>query len=162
MTKQTMEAFHKLMLQEENFENALSLKEMLDKLVNYRVERAIDTFNRDTEPFNLGIKRYSNNVAFLEDSRTKLVIDIIVDAKEYTVEFFSRPYDKNETDENAAQEVLKKLHAEAEFQLYNKRFRKKFAFPKQEAEMYTFLKEFKKSLLRLEKVAKEPQVLPHN
>lgn len=148
MNKQLMEQFYTLMLGDKQFANALSLRDMLNNLTNYRVERIIDIFNGRTEPFNKGINRW-NNIAYMEDSITHLVIDIGVHEQKYIVEFFNRKYVNGESSDNTALPILQALGMEDQFKVYNKRFKIRFRFPEEEQQLYTFIQDFQKKLVQV-------------
>ena len=151
MNKPIMEKFYSKMIEDENFSTALSLKNMFDELVNYRLIRIIDTFKNNPVPFEKILPYGGDTVVLgpLKQDNAEFNIDIVVTMEEYSFQFFDRVFENSEkrtlNNENPALTILQKMNSSQEF-IVGPRMIKTFKFPKQELEFYSFIKDFKDNL----------------
>ncbi|MES2006330.1 MAG: PD-(D/E)XK nuclease family protein [Bacteroidota bacterium] len=146
MNKPLMETFLTKMLENDNYETAHALKDMLDELVIYRRDKLIDEFNYRAHPFtrvgdwkNLAVidHYFIENLSF--------AIDVIVTRSLYQVQFFERGYvQKNIIDigGNPVDPLLAEANFAESFQNCGTRREKQFRFPEEEKEVYIFLRDF--------------------
>lgn len=152
MNKPIMKEFYDKMLEGDNLKTAQSLKSMLDDLVLYRVERIIDEFKSDLHPFHK-IANWANNDAYFTNcfwGDAHLGIDVGVEPDSYTFSF----WDRNDEDgkKKHAQSALEKMKCIDQYRAEGGEFKKVFAFPAEENELYQHIRSFK---TRLSKVMPE-------
>ena len=158
MNKPIMNQFYSMMLKDENFKTAQSLKAMFDDLILYRVERIIDEFKKDLHPFKR-IANYKDNDAYftgLTWKQADLGFDIIVEPGRYLFQFWDRS-DSSGTNKRA-RSALEKMNCIRGYTVEGGLFQKTFAFPAQEAELFEHIRAFKKKLADTLKV-ETPAVL---
>lgn len=146
MNKPVMDNFYNLILQGENFKTALSLKDMLDDLILYRVEKLIAHFQYDLAPFDR-IANYNDYDAKFTGFRWKEAdfgIDIGVAQNSYALQFWDTT-DRLRTNGHA-KKILQETGYLPEFAISNDVFAKTFAFPSQEQEIIDYVTAFKKKL----------------
>jgi hypothetical protein len=148
-----MKKFYEILVQDEgkNLKTALSLKKMLDELVEYRVKNIIDKFASNFTPFKK-IAICGNNDAYFERCNWKdaeLGLDIVVGPESYSFQFWDkadRPGKKGR-----AKEMLQQLDCPNEY-VSNAGpdaglFCKEFAFSSQgEEDLIKHITDFKKKL----------------
>ena len=151
MNKPIMEEFYKVIIQGNRLKTALSLKQMLDDLADYRTERIVDAFRNDAAPFGR-VTVYTNHpdAVFMElyYCGAHFGIDVWSDVDRYRLWFWDRG---DEPCVNGrAQRMLERIGLINEFKQpggeCGKRFAREFDFPSQENDLYEFLKTFKHSL----------------
>jgi hypothetical protein len=147
MNKPIMNQFYSMMLKDENFKTAQSLKAMFDDLILYRVERIIDEFKKDLHPFER-IDNYKDNDAYftgLTWKQADLGVDIMVEPDGYLFQFWHRS-DPSGT-KKRARSALEKMNCIRGYTVSEGGlFQKTFAFPAQEAELFEHIRAFKKKL----------------
>ena len=147
MNQPIMEDFYKLICEDDNFKTALSLKAMVDDLVQFRVEKIITRFKNDLEPFRK-LGNYNNyDACFTELVRqdAHFGMDVIASQKSYSILF----WDRNDAVgvKGNARRLLEKMGCLEEYK-FGGRFTKKveFIFPSQESELIEYIANFKKKL----------------
>jgi hypothetical protein len=148
MNKPIMDEFYKMIVEGENFKTALCVKEMLDDLVLYRVERLIEYFKNDPSPFQQ-IRIYLNVDAYFTGllwNDAHLGLDITVEPKSYKFEFWDR--NDREGTKRRANEILDKMGSVNDYTRSGGSFVKMFSFPSEEQELIRHVSEFKNKLRR--------------
>ncbi len=147
MNKPLMEQFYTKMLVGENHRAAMALKSMLDDFILYRVERIIDTFKNDLSPFTKIANCDDENAYFsgLEVGPAHYGIDVVAETEGYIFQFWDRN-DENGTN-GLAKKMLKSMNCLNEYTCEGGLFKKQFAFPSQEAQLFEHVKEFKQKLV---------------
>jgi hypothetical protein len=150
MNKPIMEKFYKIVVEGENLKTALTLKQMLDDLVLYRVEKIRDRFKSDLAPFHK-ISNYEDADAYFTDciwNDAHFGIDIWVYPESYTFWFWDR--NDEEGAKGHARTVLQKMGCLSEYVYTCKDgrfvFAKEFEFPSEEETIIEHITAFKKSL----------------
>ena len=147
MNKPIMEEFYKVICEGNNLKTALSLKAMLDDLVQFRVEKIITTFKSDLTPFGK-IANYNNYDAYFTGlfwKEAHLGLDVWVLPESYALTFWDRNDDLGK--KGYARTVIEKMGCLDEFK-FDGKFTKKveFAFPSQEAKLIDYISGFKRKL----------------
>ena len=147
MNKPIMEEFYKVICEGNNLKTALSLKAMLDDLVQFRVEKIITTFKSDLTPFGK-IGNYNNYDAYFTGlfwKEAHLGLDVWVLPESYALTFWDRNDDLGK--KGYARTVIEKMGCLDEFK-FDGKFTKKveFAFPSQEAKLIDYISGFKRKL----------------
>ena len=150
MNKQLMDKFYRMIVEGDNFENALSVTAMFNDLVLYRVERLMDTLRNDLTPF-VYINNYQDSVAYLHGLRwneAHFGLDVFVHQKSYTLTFWDRDDREGKGQKGHARTVLQKMGCLDDFTCNDGNFRSKrsFAFPSGESDLLEYIAAFKKKL----------------
>jgi hypothetical protein len=146
MNKPVMDDFYKLIMQAENYRTALSLKAMLDDLIQYRVEKLISHFQNDLAPFGR-IANWNNHDAYFTGLHWKEAhfgIDIDVRLESYELQFWDR--NDRPRANGHAKAMLNNMGYLNEFAIRNDVFAKDFAFPSEEQELIDYVTTFKMKL----------------
>ncbi len=143
MDKQLMEKFYSQMKEQEQFSTALSVRNMINELPLYRLERILDCFRDNCYPFEC-VRNWQNKAAVFDAFRYQegsYAVDIIPDQQSYRVQFFDRQSGKVTSGQ------LLNLIKEAEgFQPAGERLQRTFRFPTEENDLYNFLERFRSKL----------------
>ncbi|MES2328163.1 MAG: PD-(D/E)XK nuclease family protein [Bacteroidota bacterium] len=144
MNKPLMEDFLNSMLQDQNFETAHALKDMLISLTDYRRDKLVDEFRYKAVPF-IRVGPWKNLAVidnyFVGDK--EFAIDIIVTDKLYQIQFFERKFNLsvgNDEMVNPVDPILQEVGYSDQFFTSGRRKEKKFNFPKEEKELYIFIR----------------------
>lgn len=146
MNKPVMDNFYTLIMQGEHFKTALSVRDMLNDLILYRVERLVAHFQHDPAPFD-DIGNWRDYDVYFTGCRWKdahLGIDIGVSPESYALQFWEREAPVGASDN--AKAILRKMGYLAEFAVREDRFTKDFRFPSQEQDLIDYVTTFKKKL----------------
>lgn len=146
MNKPIMEQFYALMLEGDNYRSAMSVNGMLEDLILFRVEKIIDTFKSDLNPFD-NVANWKDHNAYFTGCHwngAHLGIDVGVEPDGYRFVFWDR--DDDEGTKGRARSMLSLMNVLSEYKAEGGEFVKRFAFPSQEKELFDHIREFKARL----------------
>ncbi|MCB0541158.1 MAG: hypothetical protein KDE33_26865 [Bacteroidetes bacterium] len=151
MNKPIMEAFSKLVKEENNFKMIQAIKDMFLDLPKFRALYIKGKFETSPFPFQT-VNIYKEFTTFFDGLRigkSDFAIDIYCSEELYTVSFFDRnaEFDKNES----AIKFLGKMSTDWDQKLDDRRIYKYFKFPYEELEMISFLDNFRQNLAEIVK-----------
>jgi hypothetical protein len=147
MNKQIMNKFYDQMMVSDNYQTALSLNSMLNDLILYRVNKLIEEFRVNCNPFD-SVNNWKDFVVYffkLPFQQADLSIDIGVYQEHYSFQFWDRNH-KSQGVGPIVSMLLTKLNMEREFHEEGNRMCKEFKFPTQENELYDFIRKFNERL----------------
>lgn len=141
MDYQLMEKFYEEMSNMEQFNSALSLKEMLNDLVAYRKERIYNHFSNDYAPFEIqNNKGSSTQYLYIRDIAPdeNIKIDIYTEQNRTEVLFWiQEPKIKSDL----IKTILEKIGEEHSFRKIETNYYKKiFTFPEEDKALYEYMK----------------------
>jgi hypothetical protein len=142
MNKPVLEKFYNIMVEGENLRTALSLKLMLEDLIEYRVEKIIDAFKNNSAPFQKPVREY--NGAIFRDSigESNLVMEVWAEPDFYLFQVLDK--DGREGSHPRSEAILQKMGCLNEYPMkYGKFTFKEFKFPSQEKELFQHITDFK-------------------
>ncbi|WP_462264785.1 PD-(D/E)XK nuclease family protein [Mucilaginibacter sp.] len=146
MNKQIMKNFYGQLLDNNDYETALSVRDMINQLSHYRIERLVDTYKGNTHPFE-GAWNWQNKAAVLSGARyngKSYKIDIVPGERNYAVQFV-----ENVTEQVTIKQIISDLNYEEFFTPIGDRLQRTFSFPEQEGDLYLFVKEFQQKFAQL-------------
>jgi PD-(D/E)XK nuclease superfamily len=149
MNKPLMDKFYTMMLKPDALDTALSLKAMVDDLIEYRWSKIMETFKHCHEPFGR-LNPYHKEAACFVDidyPDSNLELHVRVEPNRYIVALPDYKYKKA-----SVEGILTKMGRLAEFTLVDDEFVKAFKFPQEEDALYEQIRSFIK---RLSEVLKE-------
>ena len=147
MNKVILGKFYTLMLEGENLATASSLKEMLEELVTFRVDRLLEEFKYDHAPFT-SVGNYQGYVAWFDGCPWKdatLGIEVIVEAKAYLFRFLDKSDRDGAKGGEWARLALEGMGCFNDYTRSEGCFLKTFTFH-QETELVTHIRVFKSRL----------------
>ena len=148
MNKPSMEQFYSIIMKDNNFKTALSLKQMLDELVTYRVQRIVDLFQSDRSPFHR-VWPYENGALFSDLPFENGMLQICVWVHEDTYLFEFQHHNREKEVKGQAEVILREMGVLEEYTFYEHgRFNKTktFAFPSEEQALIDHISTFKRRL----------------
>lgn len=146
MNKPLMDKFYTGILDEERFETAISLQEMLRELIRYRTERLVDLFLPSLHPFTKvgGYKDHTVCFTGLFVGKSNLCIDIEMSERASVFCFWDRndPGDKS----GLVKDTLTRMGMISAYKVDGGWYSMNFDFPSQEAELVHHIRQFKAAL----------------
>ncbi|MBA7535317.1 hypothetical protein ES705_27570 [subsurface metagenome] len=140
MDKNLFSKFYDKALSERDFfKSSLSVKEFVDNLPNYRIEKIVDTFIGNPKPF-YQLRKMSNTMARFEGfeiENSKYAIDIVAEIDKYKLQFWDTNYKEGD---NPAKYKLQNLGLLDDFYEVDYWYEKLFAFPSEETKIYDYIK----------------------
>jgi len=143
--------YNKVIKENQNYETALSIKNLIDELPQYLAQRIVDKFSNDYFPFNK-IWNYNAETAFGGGriNGNIFTIRIHCNIDKYTFSFYDESWAENHL---KFTEIIIKHIGSDEFNKNESedQFDKVFKFPDDENQLYEFIKKFKEKLKTLPK-----------
>lgn len=150
MNKKLFEDFYNnIIIKNDNYKTALSIKSMVEELPQYLAQRIVDEFSNDPSPFN---KIWSDNtVTGFGDGKINeynFTIRIHCFSDKYTFSFYDENWQVNGL--KYTEKIIKYVGSIG-FYIGDNEFDMDFKFPDGEKQLYEFIKEFKGKLKTLPK-----------
>ena len=150
MNKKLFEDFYSnIIIKNDNYKTALSIKSMVEELPQYLAQRIVDEFSNDPSPFN---KIWRNNTATgfgdgkINEYNFTIIIHCFLD--KYTFSFYDENYQVNGL--KYTEKIIKYVGSIG-FYIGDNELDKDFKFPDDEKQLYEFIKESKGKLKTLPK-----------
>jgi hypothetical protein len=145
MNKPIMEEFYKIIVEGGKYKTALALKEMLDDLTSYRVQRIIDKFKSDADPFHR-LMPYQNGALFQNLIFGEADFEMSVWVEDDVYWFFFLDRNDREGSKGRAKAMLQKMGCLDEYTYKDGHFGKGFQFPSQDNDLIEHIRAFKEKL----------------
>jgi hypothetical protein len=147
METKELKEFYDIIVLDKNYQTALSIKTMIDGLKVLRVEKIVEKFTKQTNPFDKVYPHNNSSAVFGHWNTMKLVLQIYPLDDCYRFEFWDRDYSDKKSKENLAEISVQKLnYSDVLKNDGSGTMIAKFKFPSEEEKMYEFIIEFKNKL----------------
>ena len=145
MNKPIMEKFYNNIIERDNFKTALSLIQMIDDLVEYRLENIFDKYyGKNIYPFDTIRKRNTKlEIDIYSVGQCKFGIDIVAEIDKYKFQFWDKSNREKEIILSETKEFLEKIGLFDDFYpAENYYYERMFKFPEEEIILTNFIDQF--------------------
>ncbi len=146
MNEEILKKFYNLVVENNKYDTALSIKSMVEELPRYLARKIVEKYENNSYPFQRVIP-YEEYVALIDEfkiNKANLAIDIACFHNKYSFQF----HDRNRANQQAYK-ALEYLRLKEKFSYNGDCFVVIFKFPEEEEKLYQFIGEFKDKLKTL-------------